>query len=85
MPKGSEKELTKLIPRIYKKSAENLMLYTWVTSQRQIIPTITIEQSIWNFFKYAAIEDWDMESAVVTYARMQKEFYEDCRNGKKES
>lgn len=79
MPKGSEKELTKLIPRIYKKSAENLMLYTWVTSQRNVLPTMTVEQSIWRFFKHAGIEDWDMECAIVTFARMQKEFYDDCK------
>jgi len=79
MPKGSEKELTKLIPRIYKKSAENLMLYCWVNAQRQIVPTITTEQAIWNYFKFADIISWDMECAIVTYARMQKEFYEDCK------
>lgn len=80
MPKGLEKPLTKLIPRIYKKSAENLMLYSWVTSQRQIIPTITIDQAIYNYFKYADIEDWDIECARTTYLRMQKEYHEDCKS-----
>lgn len=79
MPKGCEKELTKLIPRIYKRNTENLMLFSWVNAQKQILPTITIEQSIWNFFKFAGIDSWDMESAIVTYSRMQKEYFEDCK------
>jgi hypothetical protein len=73
-----EKELTKCIPKIYKRNAENIMLFCWVNAQRQILPTITLEQAIWNFFKYADIE-WDMESAVSTYSRLQKEYFEDCK------
>jgi hypothetical protein len=69
----SEKEITKCIPKIYKRNAENIMLFCWVNAQRQIIPTITIEQAIWNFFKFADI-DWDMESALSTYWRLQKEY-----------
>ena len=63
MPK--EKLLTKLIPNIYKRNAENIMLFCWVKSQKQIIPTITLEQAIMNYFKFAEISlnDWDMESA----------------------
>ena len=74
-----EKQLTRCIPKIYKRNAENIMLFSWVNSQRQILPTITIQQAIWNYFSFAHIEDWDMESALVTYSRLQKEFYEDCK------
>jgi hypothetical protein len=79
MPKGTEKELTKLIPRIYKRNAENMMLFCWVNAQRQILPTITIQQAIWNFFRFTEIDSWDMESAQSTYCRMQKEYFEDCK------
>jgi hypothetical protein len=78
MPK--EKELTKLIPRIYKYNTENLMLFCWVNSQRQVIPTITVTQAINNYFSYADIDDWDIESARTIYERMQKEFHEDCKS-----
>ena len=76
MPK--DKEFTKLIPRIYKVNAENLMLFTWVNAQRRIIPTMTLEQAIWGFMKECDI-DWDMESAISTYGRLQKEYYEKCK------
>jgi hypothetical protein len=71
-----EKEMTKCIPKIYKRNAENIMLFSWVNAQRQIIPTITNEQAIWNFFSYTGV-DWDMESAMSTYSRLQREYF-DC-------
>jgi len=71
-----EKEMTKCIPKIYKRNAENIMLFSWVNAQRQIIPTITNEQAIWNFFRYTGV-DWDMESAMSTYFRLQREYF-DC-------
>jgi hypothetical protein len=74
----AEKECTKLIPQIYKRNAENIMLFCWVNAQRQILPTITIEQAIWGFLKFSKIE-WDMECAKSTYTRLQKEFYEDFK------
>lgn len=77
MPKG--KECTKLIPKIYKRNAENLLLFGWVNAQKQIVPTITIEQAIWNYFKFCDIEDWDMESAIVTFSQIQKEYYIDYK------
>jgi hypothetical protein len=79
MGPGLEKECTKLIPRIYKKSAENLGLFFFVNAQKQIIPTITIDQAIRNYFKFLSIDNWDSESATATFGRMQKEYYEDCK------
>lgn len=79
MPAGVEKELTKLIPRLYKKGAENLGLFFFVNAQRQIVPTITIDQAIRNYLKFIDEDNWDSESAITTFCRMQKEFYEDCK------
>jgi hypothetical protein len=76
MPK--EKEITKVIPNIYKRNAENIMLFSWVKAQKQIVPAITLDQAIMNFFRFAGI-DWDLESARATYLRLQKEYYEDCK------
>ena len=68
------------MPKIYKINAENLMLFCWITAQKQIIPTITCQQAIWNLFRFADIDDWDMESAMNTFFRLQKEYYKDCKN-----
>ena len=82
MGPGQEKECTKLIPKIYKKSAENLGLFFFVSAQRQIIPTITIDMAIRNFFRFTDIDSWDIESATSIYCKMQKEYFEDLKNEK---
>jgi hypothetical protein len=78
----SEKEVTRCIPKIYKRNAENIMLFAWVKAQKQIVPTITLEQSIMNYFHFACIsvDEWDMECTKATYFRLQKEYYEDCKS-----
>lgn len=80
MPK--EKKLTGCIPNIYKRNYENVGLFFFVKAQRQIIPTITLEQSILNFFKFAniGIDEWDLESAMTTFQRLQKDYFDDCRD-----
>lgn len=77
MPK--EKECTKLISRIYKANAENQLLFSWVNAQKKIVPTITIEQAIWSYFNFFGIDDWDMESARMTYQKLQRFYFEDCK------
>lgn len=71
MPKG--KEITQLIPKIYQKNYENLGLFFWVEAQKNLLPGITIEQSIIKYLKFIDL-DWDTESAHTTYERMKKEF-----------
>jgi hypothetical protein len=78
MPK--EKLCTKIIANIYKRNAENILLFSWVNAQKKIVPTITLEQAIWSYFNYFGIDDWDMESARSTYCRLQKEYFEDCKS-----
>lgn len=75
-----EKECTKAIPRIYKKNAENLGLFFFVNAQKQIIPTISVEQATWNYFRFTGIDTWDIESAVQTYWKIQKEYFMDCKS-----
>lgn len=77
MPKS--KECTKLLPRIYKKNAENMMLFAWVNAQKKLVPTVTTEQAIWQYFKFFGIDNWDIESAHITYQKIQKEYFEDGR------
>lgn len=77
-----EKELTKLIPRIYKYNAENLGLFFYVKGQLKILPTMSLDQAVANYFKFLGLtyKDWDLDSAKTTYNRMQKDFYQCNRN-----
>jgi DNA-binding transcriptional MocR family regulator len=72
-----EKELTKLIPRIYKWNVENTGLFFWIKAQQQLFPTLTIDNAIKNFIKFTGMSfrDWDIESMRVTFFRLQNDFY----------
>lgn len=71
MPK--QKETLRLIPKIYLKNFENLGIFFWVEAQKNLIPGITIEQSIQKFIKFADI-DIDIETALTIYGRLKKEY-----------
>lgn len=73
----TEKNLTKLIPRIYKWNTENLMLFTFIKAQQQIFPAMTIDQAISNFLRFTKItyDEWDLDSIKSTYTRLQNEYY----------
>jgi hypothetical protein len=75
-----EKELTKLIPKIHKYHYENLGLFFFVKGQLKILPTMTLEQAILDYFRFAGIsvDEWDIDSAKTTFNRMQHDFY-DCK------
>ena len=68
-----------ILPRIYKRNAESIMLFCWVQSQRQIVPTISIDQAINNYLRFTGAE-WDNASAKATYIAIQKEYYEDLKS-----
>lgn len=73
----AEKELTKLIPRMYKWNSENNALFFWIKAQQQLFPTLTVDKSIQNFTKFTGITfaEWDLESMRSTFYRLQNEFY----------
>lgn len=73
MPK--EKSYLELIPRIYKRNYLDLAMYFFVEAQRQIVPAITIEQGICNFYRYCRINEFNLDSAMTTYNRMKHEYY----------
>lgn len=75
----AEKQIIKIIPRIYKWNCENLGLFFFIKAQQQIFPTIRIDQAIHNYFRFigSSEDEWDLASARSTYARLQNEFYYD--------
>lgn len=73
-----KKEMMKLIPKIYRCSFENNGLYFFVRGQKQLLPTMTVDLAIKNYFREMGIsfDEWDLDCARVTYFRMQHEFYD---------
>ena len=72
MPK--EKDHICCIPKIYKKSFENIGLFFSVESQKKIVPTITDFQAIRNYYEIIGVSDFDCNSELVTLSRMRAEF-----------
>lgn len=70
-----EKELTKVIPKIYKRNYEDLGMFFFVEAQKQIIPTIKLYQAIENYYRFIGeCEVLNIESIEVTLSRMRAEF-----------
>lgn len=74
MPK--EKTYKSVIDHIYKRNFEDVGMFFFVEAQRQIVPAITIEQGIDNYYRFLGIRDFNHDSAVTTYSRIKKDFYE---------
>ena len=74
MPK--EKKYKSTIDAIYKRRYEDIGMFYFVEGQRHVVPMVTIEQAIENFFRYMGIRDFNADSAMTTYSRMKREFYE---------
>lgn len=51
-------------------------MFFFVEAQKQIVPAVTIEQSLYNFFRFIGEEDYNIESAMVTYNRIKRKYYE---------
>lgn len=70
-----KKEYISVIEKFYRNSFEDTGMFFWVEGQRRLVPAVTIEESIFLYFKYLCIEDFNIESAISTYSRMKKELY----------
>lgn len=78
----SEKSYIKTIPRIYKRQAEDIAMLFFVDGQRSIMPAVSIEKALYNYFRHIKEENFNMESALTTYERLKKEFYESAQTDK---
>jgi len=74
MPKV--KEIEQLIPKIYRRNYFDNSMFFYIMGQRDIVPALSIEKCLYNYFRAMGIEDFNIESALSRYTRMQKEFYE---------
>lgn len=74
MPK--EKTYKGAIARIYKRSYEDIGMLFWVEAQRSLVPGVTIERAIDSYYRFIGEKEFNHDSAMTTYSRMKKEFYE---------
>ena len=75
-----QKRSDRLIFKIYKRNYMDLGMFFHVNGQRGLIPAISLEKALYNYFKFISEEDFNIESSIVTYYRIQKEFNTSLRN-----
>lgn len=68
---------------IYRKSILDVMIYTFISTQRFTIPTISIEESAKSFLAYHKIQEGDLslDKITKTYSRIQKELFDEQKTG----
>lgn len=80
MPKV--KEIEQLIPKIYRRNYFDHSMFFFVMGQRNVLPALSVEKSLYNYFRAMGIEDYSIDCALTTYTRMQKEYYEAAKTDK---
>lgn len=72
----SEKEFTKMIPKIYRNTYEKLALFFFIRGQLNVLPTMQLKQAIANFRRETGIteDEWDENCIRTTYGNIQREF-----------
>jgi len=69
-----QKRSDRLIYKIYRRNYTDLGMFFYVNGQRSLVPAISVEKAMYNYFKFITEEDFNIESSIVTYYRIQKEF-----------
>jgi hypothetical protein len=74
------KRSDRLIHKIYRRNYTDLGMFFHVNGQRGLVPAISVEKAMYNYFKFIGEEDFNIESSIVTYYRIQKEFNQSLKN-----
>ena len=71
------RSIKKTIPKIYKRTFLDAALFSWIKAQKDLIPNISIDQSIEKFRSHWSLteDDWSSSDMRVTYNRITKEFF----------
>ena len=76
MPK--EKPYKGKIAASYTRNSEDIGMSYFVEAQRLLLPSLTIEKAIDNFYRFIGETDFNHDSIYTTYLRMKKEFYNEA-------
>ena len=77
-----EKQSETLIGKIYRRKYEDIGMLFYVEGQRDIMPALSVEKAIRNYYRNIRNEDYNIESAMTIYMRMKREYYESAKTHK---
>jgi hypothetical protein len=55
-------------------------MFFFIEGQRMVVPAVTIEQAVDNYFRYMGIKNFNHDSAVATYSKLKREFYQSLKD-----
>lgn len=66
------------VPRLYQRQSLDLIMFGYVNGIRKAMPSVTIKECIVYFAEDNGFseDDFPLETACITFSRMQKEYYE---------
>ena len=73
-----ETNFEKTIPKLYRRKYEDIGMLFWVEAQKEVVPTITIEQAITGYYKFIGFDDFDVTCEKVKLSKLRSEFI-DCK------
>lgn len=67
--------IEKLVPRMYRRSALNLLMFGYINGVRSTLHTVTVKEAVLMFMRDFQLDsdDFNEDSASVIYYRMYKE------------
>ena len=70
-----QKPIIQTIPALYKRSAEDLMMYGYVLGMQRGLPTVSTQKCIEMFMREFKLseDDYSRDSACVTFRRLRGE------------
>lgn len=76
------KYLEDRIPALYRKTALDIMIYTFIDAQRFTIPGISVENSAISFLKHYEVDEEDLtiNKITTTFFRIQKELINESKS-----
>jgi hypothetical protein len=80
MPKTTTSR--KLIPKFYRRNFEDISMFFFVIGQKSIMPAISNEKAMYNYYRFIGEDQFNIESSISTYTRLQKEYNESTKTDK---
>ncbi len=74
MPKVKESE--SVIAKLYRRSFSDQSMFFFVMGQKSVLAAMTTEKALYNYFRFMGIDEFNIESAMTTITRMQRELFE---------
>lgn len=67
--------LENAVPKFFRRNALDIIIHTWITATRNVLPSVTIQEAAMSCMKFYGISEDQMtlKSVISTYNRVHQE------------